>query len=88
MMGYLKKSHGMELLGKVPEGTCPECAVKHEPEQPHNCQSLAYQYKFYDQHGRFPSWTDAMAHCSPEIKAFWIKQLTSRGVKIGDYDEK
>lgn len=26
-MGYLKDIHGMTLLGNVPEGTCPECAV-------------------------------------------------------------
>lgn len=51
-MGYLKEVHGMTLLGKTPEGTCPECAVKHDPEQPHNRDSLTYQYKFYDQHGR------------------------------------
>lgn len=51
-MGYLKDIHGMTLLGNVPEGTCPECAVPHDPEQPHNRDSLAYQYKFYDQHGR------------------------------------
>lgn len=50
-MGYLKEVHGMTLLGKTPEGTCPECAVKHSPEQPHNRDSLAYQYKFYDKHG-------------------------------------
>lgn len=47
-MGYLKEVHGMTLLGKTPEGTCQECAVKHSPEQPHNRDSLAYQYKFYD----------------------------------------
>ena len=62
-MGYLKKIYGMALLGKTQDGTCPECAVKHDPEQPHNRDSLAYQYKFYDQHGRWPTWSDAMAHC-------------------------
>lgn len=35
-MGYLKKIYGMALLGKTQDGTCPECAVKHDPEQPHN----------------------------------------------------
>lgn len=44
-MGYLKKIYGMALLGKTQDGTCPECAVKHDPEQPHNRDSLAYQYK-------------------------------------------
>lgn len=32
-MGYLHEKHGMTLLGRTPEGTCPECAVKHDPEQ-------------------------------------------------------
>ncbi len=32
-MGYLHKVHGMTLLGKTLEGTCPECAVKHSPEE-------------------------------------------------------
>ena len=54
-MGYLKEIHGMTLLGRTPEGTCPECAVKHDPEQPHNRDSLTYQYKFYDQHGHWPT---------------------------------
>ncbi len=83
-MGYLGKLHGVMLLGKTPEGTCPMCAVKHEPELPHNRDSLAYQYKFYDQHGRWPTWADAMAHCTPEMKAFWRKELESRGVDVGE----
>ena len=81
-MGYLKEKHGMMMIGHVPEGTCPECAVAHDPEQPHNRDSLAYQYKFYDKHGRWPTWADAMAHCTPEIKEFWTKELNKRGVKI------
>lgn len=38
-MGYLKKRHGMTLFGKMPDGACTECAVKHSPEQPHNRDS-------------------------------------------------
>ena len=64
----MKHIQGMTLIGRTPEGTCPECAVKHDPEQPHNQDSLTYQYKFYDQHGRWPTWADAMAHCSDELK--------------------
>lgn len=48
-MGYLKERHGMMMLGKPPEGTCPMCAVAHDPALPHNRDSLAYQYKFYDE---------------------------------------
>lgn len=81
-MGFLKEKHGMALIGRVPEGTCPECAVKHDPEQPHNRDSLAYQYKFYDKHGRWPTWEDAMAHCSDDIKEFWRMELSRRGVSV------
>lgn len=84
MMGFLKERHGAVLLGKTPEGTCPMCAVKHEPEMPHNKDSLCYQYKFYDQHGRWPTWADAMAHCAPEVKAIWRRELVARGVEVGE----
>ena len=87
-MGYLKEIHGMTLLGRTPEGTCPECAVKHDPEQPHNRDSLTYQYKFYDQHGRWPTWADAMAHC-PDVleKHEWaVSSYTDDGrVEIEKY---
>jgi hypothetical protein len=66
----------------APPGTCPECAVKHEPEQPHNQQSLFYQYRFYHENGRWPNWRDAMSHCSDEVKAAWIKGLAEVGVKV------
>lgn len=81
-MGHLKEEYGCELLDMVPDGTCPECAVAHHPEQPHNRDSLTYQYKFYDKHGRWPTWADAMAHCPPEIQRFWKTALEERGVKI------
>ncbi len=63
-------------------GTCPDCATVHEPELPHNQQSLFWQYKFYNEHGRWPSWEDAMAHCSEEMKAFWRAELRKRGVEV------
>lgn len=81
-MGYLKEVHGINLLGKTPKGTCPVRATKHEEHSPHNQQSLTYQYKFYDENGRFPTWEDAMAHCPPEIKDAWKKALTKRKVKL------
>ncbi len=58
-----------------PPGTCQWCAVDHEPEAPHNQQSLYYQMKFHAIHGRWPTWTDAMAHCSDELKRLWRKAL-------------
>ena len=81
-MGYLKKRHGMTLFGKMPDGACTEGAVKHSPEQPHNRDSLAYQYNFYDAHGRWPTWADAMAHCPEEVKKVWTQALREQGVDV------
>lgn len=58
-----------------PPGTCEWCHVKHDPGDLHNRDSLSYQVKFHAIHGRDPTWTDAMAHCTPEIKAKWRKAI-------------
>lgn len=82
-MELIKGKHlGAFALMSAAPGTCPECAVAHDPKQPHNQQSLFYQYKFYNEHGRWPTWKDAMEHCSDDIKAFWIQSLEERGVKV------
>lgn len=60
------------------EGTCPICAIAHEPEQPHNCQSLYYQYRFFGVRGRWPTWADAVAHCEPATREIWERELRSR----------
>lgn len=64
------------------DGQCSQCAVKHEPDQPHNQQSLAYQYSFYAEHGRWPTWTDAMAHCDHHVVQQWTIALRGHGVDI------
>jgi hypothetical protein len=61
-----------------PPGTCQECAAKHKPDDPHNAQSLPYQYSFYAKRGRWPTWRDAVAHCTPEIRTAWEKELRAR----------
>lgn len=61
---------------------CQECAITHPPEHPHNAQSLFYQMKFQLTNGRGASWIDAMAHCTPEMQAFWTKELTTAGVDV------
>lgn len=81
-MGYLKDKHGVILMDKTPPGTCPMCAVKHDPQLPHNKDSLAYQYKFYDENGRWPTWKDAMSHCSEEMRNFWVEALRGKGVEV------
>lgn len=63
---------------KAPPGTCPGCAVTHEAEQPHNKQSLCYQYTFYRSNGRWPTWADAVAHCAPAVREAWERELRKR----------
>lgn len=66
------------MLLPAREGTCPICAVDHKPDDPHNAQSLYYQYRFFGVRGRWPTWADAVAHCTPEKQAGW-KRLLSEG---------
>jgi len=56
----------------------------HNPDQPHNQQSLFYQYQFYFYYDRWPTWNDAMSHCSPEVKAEWTIALDKKGIKLND----
>lgn len=72
------------LKGRVPEGHCPECIVKHDPSDPHNWQSMHYQMAFKEQHGRFPTWHDAMRHCDAKMKALWLDALAAHGVIVGE----
>jgi hypothetical protein len=79
--GATQENHlgGWKLLPCKP-GVCQECAVDHAPEMPHNQQSMYYQYKFYNDHGRWPIWSDAMAHCAEDVKEKWTKALAAHGV--------
>ncbi len=71
----------MMLLPPRP-GVCQMCAVDHKEELPHDQTSLYWQYWFYGQHGRWPTWTDAMEHCSEEMKRFWIGSLKKHGIEV------
>ena len=61
---------------------CQECAGDHPKELPHNKDSLYYQYKFYNENGRWPTWMDAMEHCDDKTTAEWSKALIEMGQKI------
>ena len=65
---------GMMLLPPAP-GKCHLCAVDHGEADPHNAQSLYYAMRFKMQHGRDPRWSDALAHCSPNIINLWAREL-------------
>ena len=77
---------GFTLLAAKP-GTCPECATKHKPELPHNQQSLFYQYRFYGEHGRWPKWEDALAHCDDKMYGFWRQELGKKGVAVAEREK-
>ena len=77
----LPKVGGFRLMPCAPD-VCQECAVKHDPSQPHNQQSLYYQYHFYAEHGRWATWADAMAHCSDYIRTIWTEELRKRGIEV------
>lgn len=71
-------SGSIRLLPAAP-GKCQFCAVDHAAEQPHNQQSLYYQYQFYGRFGRWPTWADAIAHCDEPTREAWREQLALRG---------
>ena len=71
----------MDILPPGP-GKCPVCAGAHDPAQPHNKDSLYYRMKFRQAHGRYPNWEDAMAHCMPDVRAWWRAELTRRGIDM------
>lgn len=82
MKGHLG---GFQLLkGRVPDGQCAECLTKHEVTQPHNQQSLQYQYGFMEKHGRWPTWYDALRHCESKMRESWIGALKAAGAQLGD----
>ena len=71
------KTFGIKDMTILPPrpGVCQICGTKHDPELPHNKDSLYYQYKFYQKHGRWPTWDDAMAHCTDRMKRMWKEEM-------------
>lgn len=71
-----------------PPGTCQWCHVQHEPGAPHDRDSLPYQMKFHQLHGRWPTWSDAMAHCDDATRAAareaLVSVMTEHGLEVPD----
>lgn len=65
-------------------GACPVCAAFHDPTEPHSRNSLYYQMHFRKEHRRYPTWEDAMSHCSEQMKRVWRAKLAMRGVMPED----
>lgn len=76
------------MLLPPPPGVCQQCAVDHLPEEPHNRDSMFYLYWFRLSEAkagrteRWPTWADAMAHCTPDRQAAWREALEQRGVDV------
>lgn len=77
----------LTLLPPAPE-KCQCCAIVHAPEQPHDATSLFYAFWFHEQHGRSPTWNDAIAHCDAQTQAFWVKYLTKIGIDPASTNKK
>lgn len=65
------------LLPPAP-GTCPVCAHPHAASQPHNAESIYYQYRFKFLRGRWPTWADALAHCTPTARRLWERAIRDK----------
>lgn len=66
------------------KGTCPYCGIDHNPLSPHNQESMYYQYRFKNEHGRWPTWADACAHCPEEYKDCVRDVCEKRGAEFGE----
>lgn len=64
------------------EGACWICGDEHNSLDPHNAGSLLYQHRFRKRNGRYPTWADAMSHCSRKTKERWVERLQRRGIHI------
>lgn len=64
------------------EGACRICGDVHNCRDPHNAGSLLYQHTFRKRNGRYPTWIDAMSHCSRRTKERWVDRLARKGIKL------
>ncbi len=80
------KEYGFDKVKIMPPapGRCQVCAADHAPEAPHNRDSLYYQMSFYQKNGRFPTWKDAMSHCTEPVKEAWLAALREHHVPEED----
>lgn len=76
-----KRMGEVRITAPVP-GSCPVCAVKHDKDDPHDLNSLYWQNRFYKGNRRFPTWADALKHCSPESRAMWVERLKNAGIEV------
>ena len=81
-MGHLKEKYGFDIQYDIKKGSCPECGEEHSSNMAHNAFTFVYRLKFYDKHGRFPTWKDAMSHLADEDKDFCIYILQRENIDV------
>lgn len=77
-----KRQEGAIAILPPKPGACKYCGDVHLPDEPHNRDSIIFQHHFRKSHGRYPTWYDAMRHCSPETREKAIKALSKRGIMV------
>ena len=70
----IKKIGEWGLLPPPPD-SCQVCGREHGAEHPHDAKSMYYQTVFHNEHGRLPTWEDAMAHCADDMKQLWLDAM-------------
>lgn len=78
----IRQGKPLSLMPPSP-GVCQVCAADHDPLFMHNRDSLYYQTLFLQEHGRAPTWSDAMAHCDIRLKLFYRKQFRMHFLEKG-----
>lgn len=64
---------------------CLICGMEHDPGEPHDARSIIYIKNFREAHGRMPTWSDALSHCTEEVKKSWrdsIRRVRENTEKI------
>ena len=80
------KDGAIKVVAPSP-GKCKICATAHDPQEPHDRNSLYYQNRFHRSHKRFPTWADAMAHCKEPVRTAWKEKLLAQGVSPEEFAE-
>jgi len=73
LKGIVQSKIGRLLLLPPGPGVCPLCAQKHGDELPHCWESFYYKVRFFRAHGRLPTYEDAAAHCTPEVRDVFLR---------------
>lgn len=73
---------GKMVIPAPKDGACRICGEIHGRGEAHNRDSLLYQHKFRMNHGRYPTWEDAMEHCSLTVKKRFCERLKRNGIEV------